>query len=231
VARPGGVRRLTAPDRGAAVLVLVADDHALVRHGLIGLLQHTFATWSFLQADGLAPAMRQLDERAAEVGLLVIDLVMPGMNGADSIRLLRQTYPDLPIAVLTGIEMRATMQSCLAAGAQGYLRKSQPPDQLVHAIGALAAGSGHRPATSRLPTADLPPPDAPADLAMAGLTGRQQDVLRLLVDGRSTKEIARRLNLGLGTVKVHLNGVYQRLGARSRTEAVACFRARQTAGG
>jgi DNA-binding NarL/FixJ family response regulator len=66
---------------------------------------------------------------------------------------------------------------------------------------------------------------------MAGLTGRQQDVLRLLVDGRSTKEIARRLNLGLGTVKVHLNGVYQRLGARNRTEAVACFRARQLAGG
>jgi DNA-binding NarL/FixJ family response regulator len=231
MARPGGVRRLSAPDRGAAVLVLVADDHALVRHGLIGLLQHKFATWSFLQADGLAPAMRQLDERAAEVGLLVIDLVMPGMNGADSIRLLRRTYPDLPIAVLTGIEMRATMQSCLAAGAQGYLRKSQPPDQLVHAIGALAAGSGHRPAASQLPTADLAPPEAPADLAMAGLTGRQQDVLRLLVDGRSTKEIARRLNLGLGTVKVHLNGVYQRLGARNRTEAVACFRARQLAGG
>ena len=198
--------------------IVVADDHALVRQGLVGLLQMVHPEWILEEADTLDAGLLSLSRAPAD--LLVLDLDMPGMDGVKSLPALREAYPETRIAILTGTEERDVILECLAAGVHGYVLKSQAVDQLVFAIEALLKGQIYvPPALSRLIQSEGAPP-APTSLKKIGLTPRQVEVLQLLAEGRSTKDIARRLNLGVGTVKVHLAGVYRALGAQSRMEAV-----------
>jgi DNA-binding NarL/FixJ family response regulator len=200
------------------VQVLVADDHPLIRHGLICLLAQNFSDWSFLQAGNLAQATRLLADRGTPgpIDLLVLDPAIAAIDPCTTIRHLRDTYPATRIVVLATRADPAMVLASLEAGAQACLLKTDPAEILLNTIRAVLAG--HTPAPPHLAPTPAPPS------RLAALTTRQREVLKLLVDGRSTKDIARSLNLGLGTVKVHLNGVYQRLGARNRGEAVACFR-------
>jgi two-component system nitrate/nitrite response regulator NarL len=210
-----------------SVHVLIADDHSLIRQGLIGLLSDVFPAWQFSEADDLATVQNELENSPPE--LLVIDLGMPGMSGRTTLRDLRIAHPDLKIAVLTGRDDPQTILDCLSAGVHGYILKVDASDQLLLAVKTILAGGIYVPAAlsqimatagmERRPEAVQVAPAQPK--SMPGLTGRQQEVLELLAEGRSTKDIARRLQLGIGTVKVHLTGVYRALGARNRTEAVA----------
>lgn len=191
---------------------MIADDHALVRRGLIGLLRAHEPGWRFAEAGGLEETLARL---AVELpALLVLSLHLPGMRGGLSLRALRAAHPGLRLAVLTGTDDRNTILDCLGAGAHGYMLKSADPEQLLHAVRMVLAGEIYVPPGLASLTGPAPPPAPPV------LTARQADVLRLLAEGRSTKEIARTLNLGVGTVKVHLAGVYRALGAHSRMEAV-----------
>jgi DNA-binding NarL/FixJ family response regulator len=206
------------------VRVLVADTQFLVRQGVLSLLNGAFPDWSFLHASTLAQARDRLDadNRGAGVGLMVSDLDLPGMNGGVGIRVLRECYPALRIALLTSTDDWNTVMNCLAAGAHGYLLKQDASEQLVVAMQTIMSGGVYVP--PRVPQ-HMPPSSAtPVAAAMAGLTARQQEVLTLLLDGRSTKDIAKHLNLGIGTVKVHLGGIYRSLAVRNRAEAVARFR-------
>jgi DNA-binding NarL/FixJ family response regulator len=209
------------------VRVVVADSQFLVRQGIVSLLHDTFPDWSFLHGGSLAQAMEHLDADDADagVGLVISDLDLPGMNGAAGIRILRQSYPHLRIALLTSTDDWNMIMNCLAAGAHGYLLKADASAQLVRAMQTLLSGGVYVPprVSQPMPPASEPV-DAPVAAAMAGLTTRQQDVLTLLLDGRSTKDIANNLHLGIGTVKVHLSGLYRTLAVRNRAEAVARFR-------
>jgi DNA-binding NarL/FixJ family response regulator len=158
---------------------------------------------------------------------------------------LREVYPQTRVAVLTGTEDRATILDCLGAGVHGYILKSGAAETMLQAIETLLAGGVYVPAMITRVAAAAPPmahPHGPGHASTsaatepalsplaaaggpvlakpAGLTPRQIDVLKLLAEGRSTKDIARGLNLGLGTVKVHLAGVYRALGASNRMEAM-----------
>jgi DNA-binding NarL/FixJ family response regulator len=219
--------------------ILIADDHALVRQGLRQLLAddelglpNTASDLNFLEADGFDAALEVLATKGAD--LLLIDLSMPGMAGASSLRALREAHPATKIVVITGWEDRATMLDCLGAGVHGYVPKSFATDQIVKAIEVILSGGVYVPseianlnaaeAASHNGSTGKDKPSAPLPPVVPGLarfTKRQLDVLQLLGQGRSTKEIARALELSEGTVKVHLAAIYRGLNARNRTEAVA----------
>jgi len=215
--------------------ILIADDHALVRQGLRQLLADdelglpdSSGDLSFLEADGFDAALEVLATKGAD--LLLIDLSMPGMAGANSLRALREAHPNTKIVVITGWEDRATMLDCLGAGVHGYVPKSFATDQIVKAIEVILGGGVYVPSeianlngteTVNGSGKDKPIGSMPTVAGLARFTKRQLDVLQLLGQGRSTKEIARVLELSEGTVKVHLAAIYRGLNARNRTEAVA----------
>jgi two-component system nitrate/nitrite response regulator NarL len=204
------------------VRVLVADAQFLIRQGVVSLLQNAFADCSFLHAATLVQAKQALDadDRSAGIRLVICDLDLPGLNGGAGIRTLRQSCPAPRIAVLSGTDDWNTITHCLAAGVHGYLLKANAAEQLVPAVQTLVAGGVYVPPRVQ----QVRPVVAPTLAPMAELTTRQQEVLTLLLEGQSTKDIAKCLNLGVGTVKVHLGGIYRTLSVRNRAEAVARLR-------
>lgn len=213
--------------------VLIADDHAIIRKALRQLLADEglrvgdeHLNLDITEAGELEAVSEALATDAAQ--LLLIDLSMPGMAGAASLRALRGAHPRTKILVVTGCEDRATILDCLAAGVHGYVLKSVAPGTIAHAIEVVLSGEIYLPPEiaevrkagskaeheAAAPKAKAVPPEA------LHFTKRQRDVLRELGLGRSTKEIARSLGLGEGTVKVHLAAIYRLLNARNRMEAV-----------
>jgi DNA-binding NarL/FixJ family response regulator len=208
-------------DDVALIGVVIADRHALFRHGLIGLLRSARPTWRLFEAGSVDELQDQL--MTQKTALVLVDPDLPGLAGPDGMRRLQAMFPDRIFAVLSDCDDRGSILEWLGAGAHGYLLKSLSLTQLIRAIDTILAGGVFAPAslTGSGPVAAPPPltPD-PAPL-LAQLTERQRAVFELLVEGCSTKTIARRLNLAVGTVKVHLAGIYRVLGANSRLEAVA----------
>jgi DNA-binding NarL/FixJ family response regulator len=204
--------------------VVIADDHALLRESLVGFLRGAFPTWEFGQAGSLDEAKARLAETSTN--LLIIDLEMPGMQGSESLEPLRAENPEVKMAVLTATEDRSVILGCLAAGVHGYILKLDATDELLTAIRTIMDGGVYVPAAlSRVirsagsttpPTISRPRPP----VTVPTLTARQQDVMTLLAEGLSTKMIARRLSLGVGTVKVHLAALYRALDVHTRMEAV-----------
>lgn len=203
--------------------LLIADDHSLLRQGVRQLLSDEFADFTFAEADSLDAV---LDQLAVEpVDLLLMDLGMPGMAGAESLRALREAHPNARIIVVTGVEERAMILDCLAAGVHGYVLKASPAEEIIRAVRMVLAGDiyvaaalatlGPVRAVTEHPVAM---PTVPPDTSR--FTARQVQVLQLLARGLSTKDIARSLELGPGTVKIHLAAIYRRLNAHNRTEAV-----------
>ena len=206
--------------------VLVAERRALFRHGLIGILRDAWPDWSFDQAGNLDETMERVQASAPD--LLLLDLDLPGLQGPDGIGQLLERTPAFRVMVLAETDDRGTILQCLSAGVQGYVLKSVSPLQFLRALETVLAGGVFAPASlSGKPVASVPRPTPQSQFAreldpvLAQLTDRQRDVFRLLAEGCATKTIARRLNLAVGTVKVHLAAIYRALGAHSRLEALA----------
>jgi DNA-binding NarL/FixJ family response regulator len=211
--------------------VLIADDHPLVRQAMRLVFDDHSSEYEFIEADGLDPALELL--AANEIDLLLMDLGMPGMAGADSLRALRETYPATKIAVVTGQDDRGTILECLSAGINGYILKASPVEEVMQAIASIMAGHVyvtpalarfgpfHRGSQNDAESIQLPASTAASQglLPPPRLTKRQAEVLRLLGQGQPTKQIARGLDLGIGTVKIHLAAVFKALNAKNRTEA------------
>lgn len=205
--------------------ILIADDHALFRKGFSLLLQDNLAGAQVIETPGFDSALDILATNPA-IKIAFLDLMMPGVVGVESISAVREAYPGLCVAVVTGLENRSLALQVIDAGANGYILKSASEAEMVRAVSRLLAGEIYlpsvpahvpdgRPAWS-LPYAALKT-DRIADLP---LTQRQRDVMGELAGGLSNKEIARRLGLAEGTVKVHLAAIFRVLSARNRTEAV-----------
>ncbi len=208
--------------------IIVADDHALFRAGLRVMLQDDFPGYQVIEASDLEQALERAGA-APTIALFVVDLAMPGMNGAESLAALCDVFPETAVAVMTGSDSRADVVAALDAGVLGFIPKTLTPEATKSAIAAVLRGETYVPA--RLLRATEPPAGPPAGAAtpeLAGLTPRQQDVVRLLARDLSAEDMARELALGERTVKVYLAGLYRALGVANRLEAL--IKARQIVG-
>jgi two-component system nitrate/nitrite response regulator NarL len=204
--------------------ILIADDHSLVREGLKLALADLPAACEIVEA---ASAQEVLDTMSStsKVDLIVLDLHMPGVNDLDLLKTLCNSYPDVPLVVVSADENPRTMQRVVEHGAVGFIPKSAAHNVLAGALQLVMSGGVYiptqlldRPATSAL-AAGMAATGNPRDV----LTGRQMDVLELVAEGQPNKEIARRLGLSEHTVKIHLSAIFKTLGVSNRTEAaIAC---------
>jgi DNA-binding NarL/FixJ family response regulator len=205
-------------DEFSEVTVLIGDRATLFRHGLRGLLKEHRPGWSCAEAGTLEELTAYLSAEPAD--LLLFDIQL---GGVAALQQLREDHPQQRIVVLSDDAGRAAILESLTVGANGYVLKSTTMSQLLRALEivlhggvfAPAALAGATPAAAPKPAAAQPSP------LLAHLTDRQIEVFQLLSEGCSTKTIARRMGLAIGTVKVHLAAIYRVLGAHSRIEALA----------
>jgi len=204
-----------------AIRALVADDHELFRSGLKQLLVDSLGAEDVREAETLDQAIEMLTNDGAG-DLVLVDLRMPGMSGAEALAALRDGFPDAKIAVVSAWEERTEILAALSAGVNGYIPKSLPAAEIAAAIKQIMDGKIFVPSAigKREPGA----PVSAASAAQGGgnkLTIRQKEVLNELLKGQASKEIARTLDIAEGTVKIHLAAIYRALGVRTRAEAIA----------
>lgn len=195
--------------------VLIADDHPMVRDALARTVHELEPAAEVQQAGDFDSLLRLALEGSAD--LVLLDLNMPGMGGIAGLQRLRARLPTIPVVVASGQDDAATIRAVLAAGAAGFIPKSERPEVLLGALRLVLAGGVYVPPRSL----DAPPPAAVSPAGAAGLlTPRQRDVLRAMSHGQPNKLIARELGLTEGTVKIHIAAILRALQARNRTEAV-----------
>jgi len=197
------------------IRILLVDDHDMVRRGLAVFLLANDDLVLVGEATNGVEALEKCAEFRPDVVLM--DLMMPVMDGITAIRLIRMRYPETQVIALTSFSEEKLVETSLQAGAIGYLFKNVSVDELAAAIRAARVG---RPtlapeATKVLIQKTTRPPAIGEDL-----TNRERDILRLLVDGLSNPEIAEQLNLSRSTVKTHVSHILEKLGVDSRVEAV-----------
>jgi DNA-binding NarL/FixJ family response regulator len=208
---------------GPGIEVVIIDRHALFCHGLRSLLHEARPDWRCTEAANIS--MLQARLQAGPDVLVMLDLHLPDLDGPDGLRRLSTVFPRHTYVALADSGDRNAILGCLAAGAQGYVLRSASPDQVLHALDTVLAGGMFAPASLASMPVHPPLPKARVEsdigASLSHLTNRQRDVFRLLAEGCATKTIAQRLDLAVGTVKVHLAAIYRTLGARSRLEALA----------
>lgn len=198
------------------IRVMLADDHTMVRKGLGTFLK----VFDYLELVGEAESGADAIKLCGKVlpDVILMDMVMPDMDGATATALIRKKYPQVQIIVLTSFKEGELIKKALEAGAIGYLLKDVSADDLAHAIRAAHAGRATlspEAAQSLVETTNLPP--APG----LDLTEREREVLVLMVEGSSNSQIAVKLGVSSSTIKSHVSNVLSKLGVNSRTEAVS----------
>lgn len=212
--------------------ILLADDHAMVRDGLVPFLERLEPGSTVLEAatlDEAAAAARN----AQTLGLAILDLYMPGMNGLVGLKALKAEFPSLPIVILSGSTRSEDAKRAIEAGASGYVPKTMRGETIIGVLRLILAGEKYIPPflfDQRDGEGDFMPHDPSltgasspsrekAEAALAILTPRERDILNMIVDGAPNKVIARALNLQEVTVKAHLRNMFRKLGVANRTEA------------
>jgi two-component system NarL family response regulator len=199
-----------APSAGRTIRVLIADDHPVVREGLRFLVDQA----ADMEAVGEAADGDETVEQARRLrpDVLLVDLVMPGRDGVEVLKDLRQDVPEIRCVVLTTFSGDEDVVRAFRAGARAYLLKDASGEELLGCIRAVYEG---RSWMSTVAVEGLA-----SRLHAEELTPRERDVLRLMVAGRANKEIGAELGVAEGTVKAHVNRLMGKLQATTRTEAV-----------
>lgn len=208
--------------------ILVADDHKLVRDGLRPFLLELDATAEILDAANIDEAVKAV-EKTDRLGLVLLDLMMPGMDGIKGLQILLTKCPGVPVVIVSGYSSREHVVAAVQAGASGFIPKTVSGSAMVNALRLVLSGETYLPSSTFFddPSTLMPMP-APPQPARPGallppfdkLSRREGEILVLLVEGRTNKEIAIALELQEITIKVHLRNVYRKIGAANRAQAV-----------
>lgn len=210
--------------------VVIADDHGLYRRGLRIALQEALTGATFHEVDSLDGVMGLLDGDTP-IDLALLDLTMPGLNSLADLRELRISYPWTRFIVLSARDTSDVVLGTLAAGLHGYISKSQPDSEILGAINDIMSGRIYvppwlaqlsSPAVDRNTSKEAPRSAQAANLAR--LTPRQRDVLALIAEGLSNKEIGEHLSIAETTTKIHVAALMRALGVRNRTEAAVLLK-------
>lgn len=196
------------------IRVLIVDDHSVVREGLRMFLAHDPDLEVVGEASDGAEALQQA--RLLRPDVVIMDLLMPVLDGISATRVIRSELAETNVLALTSMTESVSVVEAVRAGAIGYLLKDTQATEMRSAIKAVADGRAHfspHASTHLLDTVRTP-------THSDSLTPREMDVLRLLVEGHSNKEIARSLHLVEETVKFHVRHILDKLGVQSRTQAV-----------
>lgn len=206
--------------------ILLADDHRLVREGVTFFLERLESDVHVVEAETFDEALSQASE-ADDLQLIILDLAMPGMNGLTGLEVMRSRFPEVPVVILSGTYHRSEVMNALDRGAHGYIPKTLSGKAMINALKLVVSGEKYIPSIifsdAQAGSADsrgLVGGTFSGDSPLQRLTPRERDVLALLSKGHANKEIARQLGLKEVTVKVHLKGVFRKLGAANRTQAV-----------
>jgi len=201
------------------IKVLIVDDHKLVREGLKAVFDQGDEVDVIGEAGSGEEAIEMVDKINPDV--ILMDISMPGMNGIQATKAIRDSHPDAKIVILTMLDQEGYVYEAIKAGATGYMLKSTSSDELVNAIQTVNEGKA------------LLHPDATAQLLKEfvqlannkakdyGLSNREMEVLQLLSEGKTNKEIAKALWISEQTVKTHVAHIFDKLGTSDRTETVA----------
>ncbi|GGC87415.1 response regulator [Vreelandella lutescens] len=205
--------------------LLVADDHPLFRDALHAVISSGFTDTQLLEADSLAGAMARI-EALEGLDLLLLDLSLPDADGLEGLKTLRETFPWLPVAIVSAHQERQLVLDAITLGAVGYIPKSTPREQLLNALHQILQGQLYLPADIMR----RPPPRGMPSTTTEGadskptrlprLTDKQLDVLSCMSQGMSNKQIARELAIAETTVKTHVSAILRKLGATSRVHAI-----------
>lgn len=191
------------------IRILVVDDHNVVRQGIVSLIKSVPDMTVVAEGSDGKQAVQMFREHRPDV--TIMDLRLPVMTGVEAITEIRREFPTARIIVLTTFDGDEDIYRALQGGARGYLLKDMFGDDLMDAIRAVHAGRTRVPAAIAQRLADrMGGPD---------LTPREMDVLKLIVGGRSNKDIGRELFISEATVKTHINSLLSKLGVSDRTQA------------
>jgi DNA-binding NarL/FixJ family response regulator len=202
--------------------LLIIDDHPVVRDGLAALLRQLGPEVTVLLAEGVSQGLGLADVHP-DLDVVILDLMMPGSDGFGALHEFGRLQPQLPVVVLSSSEDPRDVRRALASGALGYIPKSAPPRTILAAVQFVLAGNVFVPTLMAQDTASTRDQAADHGFPKSGvsLTSRQIDVLRLLCEGRSNKEIARTLGVSQKTVKVHVTAIFKALNVANRVQAAA----------
>jgi two-component system, NarL family, nitrate/nitrite response regulator NarL len=195
--------------------VLIVEDHPLFREGLVQLLQHRLQNCEIIAVGTAEQGLERLAQ-APKPDAIVLDLNLPGMDGLSALSRFADRFHDIPVIVISGDDNGETVQRAIQAGARAFIPKSLPGASIVQAIEQGLTGYVQMQDATHL-FSHVEPPDANA--LPEGLSLRQMEVLALICEGKSNKQIARELGIVERTVKSHVTAIFGALGVINRTQA------------
>lgn len=201
---------MQGPENAGRMRILTVDDHPLLREGVASMINAEPDMQIVAEADSGAEAIRQFRNCRPDVTLM--DLQMPGMNGVDAIKAIREEFEDARIIVLTTYTGDVQVLQALKAGAAGYLLKSALRTELLNAIRAVHIGQRHVSASIATEIAQ--------HVGEVALSERELEVLRKVAAGNSNKQVAAQLGISEDTAKAHMKNILSKLNANDRTHAV-----------
>ncbi|HLY24868.1 MAG TPA: response regulator transcription factor [Aggregatilineales bacterium] len=200
------------------IRILLVDDHAIVHRAMAALV----ATFPDLEVVGHAKNGQEAIDLCGEVkpDVVVMDVIMPGMNGIEATRILHERYPEVKVLALSSFQDEATVREMLKAGASGYILKETFNDDVAATIRGVYEGKAifSQEVAQTLFHSEVPPPGPGKDY---GLTAREREILHLLIEGKNNGEIAAALTISISTAKFHVRSIFAKLGVTNRVEAVA----------
>ena len=212
-----------APSFSSPRTILIADDHWVVRESLKQVAQGLDNTLRVEEAGGFHEALAKLQENP-DVGLLIIDLIMPGFSEMEGLRLIRSSYPSLPIVIVSVHDGPNYVLRAIQHGVIGYIPKSSGPEEIQHALQRVLAGEVAFPreliARSWIEGNSEETTSSRGPLRPTGLSRRESEIMLLLGQGCSIQDIAEALPISRQTVRVHLGNAMRKLELRTREAAV-----------